>query len=222
VVILDELERIYPAPGEEHAARQWVRASGALRALAQSDRRHVVIVGADLRPNVNRDNDLGPAGTNPFFAFFQEMPVTLLDRDAVDRMVRDIGQAMAIDRVARDFVGELFELTGGRPSLIRTIAAEACRGRASKQALTMHDLTEGLDRLHDDNAIGFFLRNNLWQLMTTAEQAVIRNLALDQPIPAFVPKSAQKEARSALRAQGLISDTVHIGLFRTWLQDEES
>ena len=222
VVILDELERVYPSPGEEHAARQWVRASGALRTLAQSDRRHVVIVGADLRPGVNRDNDLGPAGTNPFFAFFQETPVTLLDRDAVDRMVREIGQAMAIERINGDFVRELFELTGGHPSLIRTIAAEASRGRVHKQALTGRDLANGLDRLHSDDAIGFFLRNNLWQLMTTAEQAVVRNLALGRPIPAFVPTSAQREARSALRGQGLISDTVHIGLLRTWLRDEES
>jgi hypothetical protein len=222
VVILDELERIYPSSGEEHAARQWVRATGALRALAQSDRRHVVIVGADLRPNVNRDNDLGPAGTNPFFAFFQEIPVTLLDRDAVDRMVRDIGQAMAIDRVAEDFVGELFELTGGHPSLIRTIAAESSRGRADKRALTGRDLAHGLDRLHDDDAIGFFLRNNLWQLMSAVEQAVVRELVLGRPIPPYLPKAAEREARAALRSQGLIDNKVHIGLFGTWLRDEES
>ncbi|MGV9367799.1 tetratricopeptide repeat protein [Amycolatopsis sp. NPDC003731] len=221
VVILDELERIYPTPGEDHAARKWVRATGALRALAQSDRRHVVVVGADLRPSVNRDNDLGPAGTNPFFAFFQEVPVTLLDRDAVERMVRDIGQAMAIDRISGGFVRELFEKTGGHPSLIRTIAAEASRARRDRHALTGSDLAAALDRLYDDDAIGFFFRNNLWQLMTAAEQAVVRNLALGRPIPGFVPTSAQRAARAALRAQGLIGDSVHIGLFRSWLRDEE-
>ncbi len=48
VVILDELDRVFPAPGEQHATREWIRASGALRAL--SDRRLVTVVGADLQP----------------------------------------------------------------------------------------------------------------------------------------------------------------------------
>ncbi|MGX7829042.1 tetratricopeptide repeat protein [Actinokineospora sp. 24-640] len=222
VVMLDELERIFPAPGEEQAARHWIRGSGALRALAQGDLRQVVVVGADLRPDVNRSNDLGSAGTNPFFAFFQETPLTLLDRNAVDRMIREIGQAMAIEHVSGDVVRELFELTGGHPSLIRTIAAEISRGRADRHAMTGPDLVAGVDRLHDDDAIGYFVRNNLWQLMTAAEQAVVRCLALDRPIPKYLPKPAVREARSALRAQGLIDDTVQIGLFRTWLRDEES
>jgi hypothetical protein len=189
--------------------------------LAPFDRLHIVIVGADLRPSVNRDNDLGAAGTNPLFAFFQEMPVPLLDREAVDRMVREIGQVMAIDRIGEGFVSELFELTGGHPSLARSIAAEACRVRANSEALTRDDLAHGLDRMQDDNAVGYFLRNNLWQLMTIAERAVVRNLALDEPIPEFVPASALRAARSALRAQGLIDDEVTIGLFRSWLLDEE-
>lgn len=221
VVVLDELERIFPAKGEDHAARQWVRASGALRALAQGDRRHVVVVGADLRPIVNRENDLGPAGTNPFFAFFQEMPVTMLERADVDDMIRSLARAMGIDVVAEELLTELFRLTGGHPSLVRTLAAEAYRQRAHQFELTGEDLSAGLDHLDDTDAVGFFLRNNLWQLMTTAEQEVVRALVLGRPVPEFVSRAEERQARAALRAQGLITDEVRIELFRDWLRDVE-
>ena len=78
VVILDEIERVFPVRGEPEEARRWIRASGALRALSQGEHRYLVVIGADLRPIANRENDLGAVGTNPFFNLFQEMPVALL------------------------------------------------------------------------------------------------------------------------------------------------
>ncbi|WP_433272816.1 FxSxx-COOH system tetratricopeptide repeat protein [Actinosynnema sp. CS-041913] len=222
VVVLDELERIYPARGEDHAARQWVRAGGALRALAQGERRHVVVIGADLRPGVNRDNDLGPAGTNPFFSFFQETPIPLLGAEAVDKMVRDLSRAMAIEVVPAEFVSRLCRLTGGHPALVRTVAAEAYRQRAKPYELSSTDLDVALDHLEDSDAVGFFLRNNLWQLMTVAEREVIQAAAQARDVAAFVPEAERKQAISALRTQGLLGDGVRIGLFRDWLRHLES
>ncbi|MGW1681968.1 FxSxx-COOH system tetratricopeptide repeat protein [Saccharopolyspora sp. NPDC002376] len=221
LVILDELERIYPAKGESYATRQWIRASGTLRALAQGDRRHVVVVGADLRPGVNRDNDLGADGTNPFFAFFQEMPVPLLEREAVDEMVRSLGRAMAIGAVAEEFLSRLFGLTGGHPALVRTVAAEAYRQRKLAYELSEDDLDTALDHLDDADTVGFFLRNNLWQLMTTAEREVVRAVASGGPVAPFVSAADQREARSAMRSQCLIDEGVRIGMFRDWLSSAE-
>jgi hypothetical protein len=222
VVVLDELERVFPAPGEDHAARQWVRAAGALRALAQGEHRHLVVVGADLRAEVNRVNDLGPAGTNPFFSFFQETPVPMLDGDAVVEMVLSLAGAMGVDVVGTDLLDELVDLTGGHPSLVRTVAAEAYRQRRRPYELAVEDLRAGLDRLEDTDAVGFFLRNNLWQLMTPVEREIVLAVVRDRPVPGFVPRAAEKQARAALRAQGLVDgDGVRIGLFRQWLLDGE-
>ncbi|GAB3000223.1 toll/interleukin-1 receptor domain-containing protein [Saccharothrix stipae] len=223
VVVLDELERVFPAPGEDYAARQWVRAAGALRALAQGEHRHLVVIGADLRAEVNRANDLGPAGTNPFFSFFQEMPVPMLDGDAVEEMVVSLSGAMGVEPPGSDFVGELFDLTGGHPALVRTVAAEAYRQRRRPYELVARDLHAGLDRLEDTDAVGFFLRNNLWQLMTPVEREVVLAVVHDRPVPEFVPRAAERQALAALRAQGLVDgDGVRIGLFRQWLLDDEA
>ena len=220
VVILDELERVYPLPGEEFATRQWIRASGALRVLAQGAGRHISVVCADLRANANRDNEFGTIGSNPFFSFFQETPVRPLDEEAVDTMVREVGRAMAIERVTEDFTAELYALTGGHPSLARTIVAEACRGRAARSALTRPDLRAALDRLHDEDAIGYFLRNSVWQPMTVPEREVLRALVFDERVPDYVSRTEVKQATSSLRAQGLINPGVRIGLLRDWIRDE--
>ncbi|GAA3891660.1 hypothetical protein GCM10022243_65690 [Saccharothrix violaceirubra] len=215
VVILDELERVFPAPGEQEAARRWITATGGLRALAQGDRRHVVVVGADLRPEVNRVNGLD-AGTNPFFAFFQEMPVSPLDHDAVKDLVHDVSRAMGIELVTVDFIENLFGHTGGHPSLVRMLAAEAYRQRAEPNALRGPDLAKGLEHLDDLDAVDSFLRNNIWQLMTPAEREVAAARIHDRPTPDFLSRRQEKEASAALKTQGLEK----IGLFRRWVEDE--
>lgn len=224
VVILDEIERVFPRPGEVMAARRWAQASGALRALAQGDHRYITVIGADLRPIANRENDLGFAGTNPFFNFFQEMPVPLLDRDAIAEMVESVGRAMGVDGVARTFIDRLFELSGGHPSLARSVAGEAFRQRQSTHRLVKADLDAGVNALHDADVIGFFIRNNLWQLMTAAERAVIASLTQrasarwsDSDI---ISRSIYEEAYSTLRSQGIVDNTnVKIGLFESWIRD---
>jgi hypothetical protein len=227
VVILDEIERVFPVRGEPEAARRWIRASGALRSLSQGEHRYVVVIGADLRPIANRENDLGAAGTNPFFNLFQEMPVTLLDQHALADMVESLARAMGVDSVTTNFIDRLFELTGGHPSLARTISAEAYRQRQKLDRLTEPDLDAGLSYLEDSGAIAFFLRNNLWQLMTPAEREVVAYLARGQSPsrPSAVHGSRgrgliREDALATLRSQGLVKgDKVRIGLFRQWVSD---
>jgi hypothetical protein len=227
VVILDEIERVFPARGEPEAARRWIRASGALRSLSQGEHRYVVVIGADLRPIANRENDLGAAGTNPFFNLFQETPVVLLDQHALADMVESLARAMGVDIVTTSFIDRLFELTGGHPSLARTISAEAYRQRQKRDRLTEPDLDAGLSHLEDSGAIAFFLRNNLWQLMTPAEREVTASLASGQSPSRHDAAHGSRGSRltrddalTTLRSQGLIKDdVVRIGLFKQWVSD---
>lgn len=222
VVILDELERVFPARGEDLPARNWIRAAGTLRALGQGQSRHVVVIGADLRPIANRENDLGPAGTNPFFTLLQEMPVPLLDADAVADMVEELAQAMGIELVHKAMIERLFGLTGGHPSLIRTIAAEAYRQRRRLYILDEDDLDAALDHLDDQDTIGFFLRNNFWQLMSQPERDALRELVAPPALRAQRKGSPHKQALATLRQQGLVEGTaIRIGLFADWLQESE-
>lgn len=216
VVILDEVERILPMRGETAALRRWIHASGALRVLAQGDHRSVVLIAADLRPTANRENRFGDGGTNPFFSFFQEMPLPLLDRAGLSDLVRSTAREMGLREVGEDFTTELFRLTGGHPSLARTLAAEAYRQRRDLDRLTGTDLRAGVHVLQDGGRIGFFLRNNLWQLMTAAERAVIGG-----PVPAEpVPRWELEQARAGLTAQGLLDgDRLRIELFAAWLRE---
>jgi TIR domain len=221
VVIADELERVFPAPGEQAATRRWIQATGTLRALSQGARCRVVVLGADLRPTANRDNDLGSAGTNPFFSLFQEMPVPLLDSTAVADMIESLGRAMGIDVVTIEFLDRLFTLTGGHPSLARTIAGQAYRTRSADDRLDGADLARAVEHLDDTDAIAFFLRANLWQLMTTPEQEVLTALA-KRPWQGRLRRQSERHqmAHATLTAQGLVDRTgIRIELFRTWLRE---
>ena len=226
IVILDEIERVFPGPGEPEPSRRWIQAIGALRALSQGERRYVVVIGADLRPIANRENVLGRVGTNPFFNLFQEMPVALLDDKALTNMVESLARAMGVDTVTTSFTDRLFELTGGHPSLARSIAGEAYRQRQHPYSLTDADLSAGLDQLEDAGTIAFFLRNNLWQLMTSAEREVVVHLAQGRRPPRLGLRNRlgrrpmQEEAHATLRSQGIVNDNgVRIGLFEQWVRD---
>ncbi|WP_422739705.1 TIR-like protein FxsC [Micromonospora sp. WMMD729] len=218
-VVLDEIERVFPEPDEIGAARRWVRASGALRLLAQGDRRTVVVIGADLRPVANRINDLGPAGTNPLFSFFQEIPLPLLDADALTEMVHTLAREMGVREVTTGFTERLFRLSGGHPSLARTIAAESYRRRRDATLLTDVDLDAGLDHLEESDAVGYVLRNNLWDFLTPQEREVLEELARPRPTPRY--RTAERsQAEATLRRQGLVTDQrIRIGLFEKWILD---
>ncbi|HUY52617.1 MAG TPA: tetratricopeptide repeat protein [Streptosporangiaceae bacterium] len=224
VVMLDEIERVFPRRGETDATRRWIRAAGALRALAQGDRRCVVVIGADLRPTANRENDLGDAETNPFFSFFQEIPMSLLDHEATGDMLESVARAMGVSAVSGDFIDKLFEMTGGHPSLARSIAAEAYRKRRNPERMDVADLVSGIAILDESDSIGFFIRNNLWQPMTPAEKRIAASLSrnwlarkiagIRRSDPAF------EEAHASLKSQGIVEGgAIRVGLLRQWMRD---
>jgi tetratricopeptide (TPR) repeat protein len=223
VVMLDEIERVFPRAGEAEAARRWLRAAGALRALAQGSTRSVVVIGADLRPVANRANELGNGETNPFYNFFQEIPVTLLDHQATGDMIESLARAMGISTVTKEFVDEISALTGGHPSLARAIAAEAYRERAGQWRLDESDLNNGLAALHDTDSVGSFLRSNLWEPMTAGEKKILAELSRH-----WAPSKIESWRRSdvafaegyaTLRSQGIIGDEgIRIGLLRDWVR----
>jgi tetratricopeptide (TPR) repeat protein len=224
VVMLDEIERVFPRRAETKARRQWVRAAGALRVLAQGGTRSVVVIGADLRPTANRENDLGNGETNPFFSFFQEIPVALLDHDATGDMLESLARAMGVSTVHKEFIDQIFAMTGGHPSLARTIAAEAYRERADPGRLGVADLESGLATLDETDSVGSFIRNNLWEPMTVAEKQILTDFARRRTPRALGnkrrPDVARTEGYASLRSQGIIGDrAIRVGLLKEWVQD---
>ena len=232
--MLDEIERVFPRKGEADSTRRWIKAAGALRALAQGDRRYVVVIGADLRPTTNRTNDLGNGETNPFYSFFQEVPISVLDQETTGEMLRTIARASGVDTVSADLIDTLFGLTGGHPSLARWIAAEAYRKKGDPSRMDLADLQAGLASLEDTDSVGSFIRTNLWQPMTAAEKEVTAMIArnnLFQRVQALTglwklakgPRlsgPAFNEARASLKSQGIAGDgTIRIGLLRQWVRD---
>ena len=203
IVILDELERIFPqGPDEELATRRWIRATGALRALAQGDRRFVTLIGADLRPRANRANNLGKGQTNPFFQFFREVPVPLLDAGATEQMVATIGRTAGVNVVTPAFHSGLYELTGGHPSLALTVAGAAFRARSRPGVVDRPDLDAGLNGNEVLANVNSFV-GNLWDMLNRAEQAVLAEAEAGIPIPRDVSTAALREARAGLQAQRL-------------------
>lgn len=224
VVVLDEIERVFPVHGEDTPAKRWIRASGALRTLAQGDRRYVVMLGADLRPVAIRENDLGGAGTNPFFHFLHEMWVPLLNREAVTDMVVSLTRAMGVDKVSNSFGDQLFELTGGHPALARMVAGEAYRQKLHPSQLTGTDLEAGLGQLVETGEVGSLMHNNLWQYMTATERSVLVDLARARKSTRFGRSKRldleRERAYKTLHSQGLVDDHgIRITLFRQWLTE---
>ncbi|GAA4473480.1 TIR-like protein FxsC [Phytohabitans houttuyneae] len=213
VVMLDEVEIVFPRRDEPVAAGRWVDAMGALRALSQDDRR-VVVVGAGLRPDAVYANELGDARLNPFFGLFQELPLPLLDRPALADMVYTLAGEMGVDTTAPSFVEGLFEMTGGHPFLARTIAAEAYRTRYHPSRLGAADLHQAAERLEQDYTIGRFLEGNIWQLMTFPERQLMRG--------APVHSGERGAAEARLRAQGLLDGgRPRIGLLERWIRNTQ-
>jgi len=80
------------------------------------------------------------------------------------------------------------------------------------------DLRAALDRLDDNDEVGYFLRNNLWQLTTDAERRAL--LARARVTPGDGPGPPGAAAEATLRAQGMIDGgRIRIGLLERWLRD---
>ena len=224
VVILDELERVLPLPGGVAAAAHYTRATGSIRGLAQSYPGWIAVIAADLRPTANRVNLLPGGETNPFFQFFDEVPLRLIDAGAVDAMIRSLGTAMGVRDVDRRLTHAIFRLSGGHPALVRILAGASHRTRRDPQRLELGDLRSGLESLAETNLLGSFFGENFWGPMTETEQRVIVQATgsrrwLRRLAPRAQDSDAEAEARSSLTGQGLLrGDSVAVAAFADWLR----
>lgn len=214
VIVLDELERLLPREGEDGVGKRWLKATSALRAVGQGSDRMIAIVAADLRPTVNRRNILGES-TNPFFQFFQEEPLPLLEVRAVNRMVTSLGARMGIEVFEDDFLVKLNSLSGGHPFIARVIASHAVTDRAEESRLELEDLAPALDRIEEFDKLGSFFRANFWAPLSDQERAVLVAAARRERLP------EDREAKASLRYQSLIvGEHVSIPAFAEWLRLE--
>jgi hypothetical protein len=229
VLIMDEAERIFPGDHEVEEARKYARAMGALRVLGQSSSdRKLSIIAADLRPWLNRKNVLADGSTNPFFNFFQEVPLTLLTQFALGELVRGIGGATGVNRVHTEYIDELYSLSGGHPSIARMIAGASYKIRQQSHELSVKDIHAGLDEMAANDALGFFFRQNLWGLMTDAEKATLLHCSKTSGLQRIGDRMRSwlggsrgfrnPEASASLNAQGILRQgEIAIGTFRDWI-----
>lgn len=228
VLVFDEGERVCPKAGELDVARHLVQA-GALRAAADHHPPLLSILAADLRPNLNAVNLLPGGHTNPFYAFFREIPLPPFSRDEVEEMVRSIGRMMGVTEIEPSFIDGLCALGGGHPGFTREIAAVAYETeRARPEALSGVDLERALRVLHRGGHIERFFRQSLWEPMTSEEQALMSWFAreADGRTEDEIPEALLvREALASLLAQGLLRETgpepklqIAFGGFGHWLR----
>jgi hypothetical protein len=224
VLLLDEMERVLPRPGEVEAAAHFARATGLIRALAQTHPGWIVVIGADLRPTANRMNLLPNGETNPLFQFFEEMPIRLLGADAVDEMIQSLCHAMGVWNVDRRLGRAVFQLSGGHPALVRMLAGASYRRRKDGEHLRSADLPHGLDDLAENNLLGSFFAENFWGPMTEPERQIMTGASATDPggtLSRRAPAADEvdAEARAALVGQGLLRDgRVAVGAFADWVR----
>jgi TIR domain len=224
VLLLDEMERVLPLPGEVEAAAHFARATGLIRALTQTHPGWFVVIGADLRPTANRMNLLPNGETNPLFQFFEETPIRLLGEEAVDEMIRSLCHAMGVWNVDRRLGRAVFRLSGGHPALVRMLAGASYRCRKGGQHLRSADLPRGLDDLAESNLLGSFFAENFWGPMTEPERQIITGACSTRPRGILSRRASagdevDAEARAALVGQGLLRDgRVAVGAFADWVR----
>jgi hypothetical protein len=228
VVVLDEIERVFPASGEVEAAARFRRATGALRAIGQGSERLVSVIAADLRPIANRTNILPGGETNPFFNWLNEIPVPVLSEQATAEMIHSLARAMGIRTVDRPFTKAIYARTGGHPALARILASAAARHRALPERLNVDDLRAGSRELDETDRVGSFLKQNFWDLTSPTEREVLIDLTLKPRTTRLrsargrrsVTSITGKEALGSLVQQGLVRDgRVTIGAYADWLSD---
>ena len=121
---------------------------------------------------MNRLDAVGESTTNPFYAFFKEVPLPLLSRAALEDMVKSIGRAMGIGLVTSEFIEGLAAETGGHPFLSRLVAA-AAYDRHTDDRLDATSLSAGLAHIDDRNIAGDFFAENVWGELREDEKQVL-------------------------------------------------
>ena len=156
VVVLDEIEELYPVTGEGENRFQLSegrKAFNILRSLAQEHRTlSLVLIG--YRPDINRLDGLPwEVGANPMFMSVNEFYSGFLSRDECAQMLRDLGAWKQIEwqDSALDFV---FRQCGGHPFITRIFASAATREARRIDASLVKDTARGIRETMRNNQIG--------------------------------------------------------------------
>ena len=127
VVVLDEIEELFPVGGGSENRYQLVegrRAFNILRSLAQ-EHRTLSLVTIGNRPDINRINSLPwGVGLNPMFMSVSEFFSGFLSQEESAQMLRELGAWKQIEweNDALDFV---YRQCGGHPFITRIFASSA-------------------------------------------------------------------------------------------------
>ena len=226
-LVLDEVERIMPTEKRPGRAQRFVDLTGPLRAFAQGPDRWLTLIAADLRPTVNRINQLPGGETNPLYLFFQEQPLPLFSLDETEHMIRTIAELMGTT-VEEGIAAKIHQLTGGHPYLSRLIAGYAYEAREDG-VMDTAALAAALDIIDQRWELGDFFEQNIWRMLTTEERAVLVHLAQSEeaagarpPAELGLTTSQWRRALRDLRDQGLLdgSDALAMPGLVEWLRDE--
>ncbi len=229
LVILDEIDKLFPAPtyaDSEIILREYIHLFRALRGLAQSHRCLVSMVIA-YRPDVNRLNLLGESiGENPMFRSFQEEYVGFLNAAESEALVKEIGLWKKIvwqEEAAR----QVYQYCGGHPLITRFFASHACE-EGSLKSINLERVEETAMEIRKElrkNDIGNYYKEGVWKLLHEDEQQLLTAICQTGNqgyLESEVPKKLE-DACTNLENFGLIMNIdgrllVTANLFTVWLE----
>ena len=156
VVVLDEIEELYPVTGEGENRFQLSegrKAFNILRSLAQEYRTlSLVLIG--YRPDINRLDELPwNVGANPMFMSVNESYSGFLSHDECAQMLRDLGAWKQIEW-QDDALDYVFRQCGGHPFITRMFASAATKKARRIDALLVRDTARRIRETMRNNQIG--------------------------------------------------------------------
>jgi hypothetical protein len=226
LLFLDEVDNLFGQPEYYHIA-------SVLRSVCENRRSHrrFALLAAGLEPALNRVGIL-KGQANPFFAFFDEIPLGPLEAADARTMVISIGALMGINYTdeALDF---LIENSGGHPFLTRQLCSQAIRRLEPPIAVGIGQVTQAAEEYlqRPNNYLA-----GLWEISSggsfPAEAKLLQSLADVQPeseehlIPEDLSgqeRRTQQLALQRLRDHCLIRCTegkweMTIPLYRRWIR----
>lgn len=189
VIMLDEMERLFPKTGPDHSEPQqverFIRFAAILRALGQaSGDRLISLVIADRQPLFNQVNSFKISGveSNPFYRFFIEFYLKPLEENECDEMITEISHAMGLE-VAEEVKNSIYTDSGGYPSLARQLASAASSKRHDSMKIESPHYHEGLGWLHEERDIARFFKESFWETMNYAERRILFLAAAETGVP---------------------------------------
>jgi hypothetical protein len=139
VIMLDEIERLFPTPGRRSGFDGYVELLEFLRGLAQSSGAlSLVVVG--VNPHISEAQYIG-SRDNPMFSFFAPRYVEPLSLAETKSMIKGLGHPMGA-RFTFDAEEAVFECTGGHPFLARRYCSHVLRSRSRPCEITRDEVLQ--------------------------------------------------------------------------------